>query len=129
MIVQLRRRDRLAHRISYARATLSGVWREEQEQGGGGRAEYSDAALATAERWIQVQEQAWEQMFGELGIAPLTIWYEDAVADPEAAARAVAGHLGVTLDPRAEVDVPSIRRQSQAEAKDWAAKHALSQRS
>lgn len=30
-IVQLKRRDRNAHAISYARAALSGVWRKEQE--------------------------------------------------------------------------------------------------
>jgi LPS sulfotransferase NodH len=126
MIVYLRRRDRVAHRISYARATLSGVWRQEQERDGREEPAYSEEALAAAERWIRVQEQIWEQMFADLRIVPLTLWYEDAVADPAAAALAVAGFLGVPLSQGAEVEVPPIRRQSQAGAKDWAERHATS---
>ena len=122
-IVHLRRRDRLAHCISYARASLSGVWRHEQERAGAREPAYSDEALAAAERGIRVQEQGWEQMFGELGIAPFELCYEDAMADPEATARAVAAYLGVTLQPGAEVEVPPIRRQSQAGAQAWAEQH------
>jgi LPS sulfotransferase NodH len=123
-IIHLRRRDRLAHRISYARATISGVWRQEQEQGGSDEVAYSDAALATAERWLGLQEQAWNQMFAEMGIVPLTLWYEDAVAAPDATAAAVADHLGVALQPQAQVAVPPVRRQSQAGARAWVAQAA-----
>ena len=126
LIVYLRRRDRLAHRISYARADLSGVWRQEQEREGGEEPAYSEAALIAAERGIQFQEQAWAQMFADLRIQPLTLWYEDAVADPAAAAEAVAAHLGVVLTPDAQVAVPPVRRQSQDGARDWAARHAAS---
>ena len=122
-IVELKRRDRLAHRISYARASLSGIWRQEQESGAGGEPDYSDVALANAERWIRAQEQGWEQMFAELGIAPLTLWYEDAVADPDGAVRAVAEYLGIELAPGAAVAIPEIRRQDQAGAEAWAARH------
>ena len=47
------------------------------------------------------------------------------MADPEATAQAVAAYLGVTLQPGAEVEVPPIRRQSQAGPQAWAERHAV----
>lgn len=123
-IVYLERRDRVAHAISYARATLSGVWRAEQEAGQTGQPDYSEAAMQTAERWIESQQEAWETMFRDLRIEPLRLWYEDAVAKPEAAARQVADYLGVTIDPGAAVDVPQVRKQAEGESRRWAAAYA-----
>jgi LPS sulfotransferase NodH len=122
-IVYLGRRDRLAHAISYARATMSGIWRREQEAGGRPEPEYSAEALKTAEQWIDMQAAAWEQMFETLRIDPLRLWYEDVAADPEAAARQVADYLGVTLDPSAAVAVPEVEKQSEAGARAWAERH------
>jgi LPS sulfotransferase NodH len=123
-IVHLQRRDRVAHAVSYARATLSGVWRAQQEAGQGEQIDYSEAAMATAERWIETQQGAWEDMFREMRIAPLTLWYEDALADPAGAARQVAAYLGVTIDPAARVRVPEIRKQAEGDARRWAERHA-----
>ena len=98
--------------------------RLQQLPGASEQPDYSDVALANAERWIRAQEEGWEQMFAELGIAPLTLWYEDAIADPDGMVRAVADYLGVALEPGAEVQVPEIRRQDQAGAEAWATRHA-----
>ena len=122
-IVHLARRDRTAHAISYARATLSGIWRKEQEAGGRAEPEYSEAALATAERWIELQAAAWEEMFASLRIEPLRLWHEDVVARPGDAARQVADYLGVALDPAAAVEVPAVEKQSEAGARAWAERH------
>ena len=122
-IVHLARRDRTAHAISYARATLSGIWRKEQEADGRAEPAYSAEALRTAEQWIEMQNAAWEEMFASLGIAPLRLCYEDVAADPDAAARQVADHLGVTLDPAAAVEIPAVEKQSEAGARAWAARH------
>ena len=123
-IVYLERRDRVAHAISYARATITGVWRKEQEGAGAPAADYSQAALDTAGRWIETQRGAWENMFRDLRIEPLRLWYEDAVADPGGAARQLAAYLGVAIDPDAAVNVPGVEKQSGAEAKLWLARHA-----
>ena len=125
-IVYLERRDRVAHAVSYARATLSGVWRKEQEQGEGPRVEYSEAALATAEQWIDLQAGAWEQMFGDLAVEPLRIWYEDVVADPAGAAARIADYLGVTIDPAAAVNIPPVLKQSESDARAWTERYAQS---
>lgn len=122
-IVYLRRRDRTAHAISYARAILSGVWRKEQEHPALAEPDYSPVAVERAGRLIEEQEASWEAMFADLNLTPLTLWYEDAVAEPERAVAAVAGYLGITLDPGAEVEVPAVARQSQEGARTWAAKH------
>jgi LPS sulfotransferase NodH len=124
--VQLRRRDRTAHAISYARALLSGIWRKEQEPDHRPEPEYSEEAMKLAVRLIDEQEAIWRAMFKDLRIEPLELWYEDVLAEPERSVDAVARYLGVALDPGAAVEVPAIERQSQAGAKAWAERHALS---
>jgi LPS sulfotransferase NodH len=125
-IVYLRRRDRVAQTVSYARATLTGVWRKEQEGTGAPPANYSEDALESAERGIVHQETGWEQMFAELRIEPLTVWHEDALADAAAVARAVADYLGVSIDPVAAVAVPPIEKQSEGDSREWAERYARS---
>jgi LPS sulfotransferase NodH len=123
-VIELRRRDRTAHAISYARATLSGVWRKEQEAAGRGEPDYSAQAIANAEQAIAQQEERWQAMYRDLGVEPLVVWYEDVVADPDGVVATVAEYLVVELDPAATVDVPQIERQEQAGAREWGERHA-----
>jgi LPS sulfotransferase NodH len=123
-VVELRRRDRAAHAISYARASLSGIWRKEQEgTRAGAEPEYSAQAVANAEKLIGQLEGAWLAMYRDLGIDPLVVWYEDAVTDPAAVVQAVADYLEVQLDPAAAIEVPEVERQHQAGARHWAERH------
>ena len=110
-IVYLVRRDRDAHAASYARATLSGVWRKEQERDGAAPA-YSADAVETAMRWIDAQAAAWEAMFRDLAVTPLRLCYEDSLADPGGTAGRVADYLGVALDPAAAIAVPAVEKQT-----------------
>ncbi len=122
-VVQLRRRDRTAHAISYARAALSGIWRSEQEIGGRPEPAYSERAVINAGLSIDQQERVWQAMYRDLDLRPLVLCYEDVLADPAGAVAAVAAHLGVALDPAAAVDIPEIARQSQTGAKVWREAH------
>jgi len=117
-VVHLARRDRVAHAASYARATLSGIWRREQEERAAAAPDYSREAIAAAERRLAVQEEAWEQMFADLDIAPLRLVYEDALAAPEETVARLAAYLGVTLDPAAVCAVPAIEKQRGGD--EWA---------
>jgi len=126
-VVYLARRDRTAHAISYARATISGIWRKEQEAGERVEPDYDEAAFATAGQWIDAQARAWEGMFETLRIEPLRLWYEDLLSSPEDAARQVADYLGVTLDPAAIVDIPPVEKQSEAGSRVWAERHQAAQ--
>jgi len=123
-IVYFERRDRVAHAISYARASLSGVWRKEQEPEEGVAVDYSEVAIGRAEQMIDAEQSAWCQMFGELGIEPLTLWYEDVLADPDMAVAEVARYLGVTLDRTAQFAAPEIEKQSPADSVAWAKRFA-----
>jgi LPS sulfotransferase NodH len=121
-IVYLRRRDRVAQTVSYARASLSGVWRKEQESEAAPLITYSQDALEAAERGITFQEKVWARMFNDLGVAPLELWHEDVLADPSDAVQQVADYLGVSIDPDAAVEVPEIRKQSEGNASEWIAR-------
>ena len=123
-VIQLRRRDRTAHAISYARALLSGIWRTEQESDDRFEPEYSSEAVSRAARLVAQQEDAWQAMYQDLRIDPLEVWYEDVLADPEGTIGTVASYLGVEIDPTAAVVVPVIERQSQKGARAWAERHA-----
>lgn len=124
-VVYLRRRDRVAQVVSYARASLSGVWRKEQEKDRPALVEYSQETLDACERGIAFQERVWEQMFNDLRIDPLTLWHEDVLAEPDRATETVAKRLGVTLDPRAIVEVPPIHKQSEYDAAEWRSRLAI----
>lgn len=121
-VVYLARRDRAAHLISYARATLSGVWRKEQEGEAAPEVPFSERALERAGQWIDSQTEAWEQMFRELRLEPLRLWYEDAVERPDEAVAQVARYLGVVIRPEAAVRIPEVRKQSDEDARAWAAR-------
>lgn len=122
--IYLLRRDRAAHTASFARAALSGVWREEQEAGQ--THEYSREKLEEVEQGIDLMANLWEAMFRDLRIEPLRLWYEDVVANPQETAAQVAAYLGILLDPAAVVPVPAVHKQSAPDIADWAQRYAES---
>lgn len=125
-VVYLRRRDRVAQTVSYARASLSGIWRKEQELINAPLIEYSKEALEAAERGIAFQEDVWERMFSDLRIEPLRLWHEDVLADGQATTKAVADYLCVAIEKASAVAVPEIQKQSDGAARDWAERYSAS---
>lgn len=120
-VVRLRRRDRDAHAISYARASLSGVWRQEQEErSSGAEPAFSPIAVERCKRSIEHQDAAWDSMCADLRIDPLELWFEDALDEPVQAVIQVCDYLGVTHDFAAAVAVPEIKQQSRDGAREWA---------
>jgi LPS sulfotransferase NodH len=126
-VVRLKRRDPVAHAISYARAALSGVWHKVQESPGGAEVPFSTKAVDHARGLLDQQEGDWDLLFAEIGIEPLVLWHEDVIARPAQAVQAVADFLGATLDPAAAVAVPEIERQAETDSRRWAALYAASQ--
>jgi LPS sulfotransferase NodH len=123
-VVRLKRRDPVAHAISYARATMSGIWRKEQEAAGGASVEYSRDAVEQARAFLDQQEADWDALFNELRIEPLTLWYEDIAVRPDEAVRSVAAYLDVELDPAAALAVPQVERQAEADSRRWSGLYA-----
>jgi LPS sulfotransferase NodH len=122
-VVRLMRRDGVAHAISYARAALSGVWRKDQEAAEGTTAEYSSQAVDHARALIDREQADWDLLLEEIGVEPLTLWYEDVLEDPQEAVRAVATFLHVELDAAAALAVPKIEKQSEGDSKLWAERY------
>ena len=123
-IVYLRRRDRVAQTVSYARASLSGIWHKSQEHSKAAEPEFSQDALEACERGIAEQESVWARMFNDLRLQPLEMWHEDVLADPAAAARKVADFIGVSIDPGVAVDAPQIDKQLPGKSAQWIARYS-----
>lgn len=122
-VIRLKRRDPIAHAVSYARAALSGVWHKVQEGEEAPTVDYSEKSVAHARSLLDRQEADWDMLFGEQGAQQLTLWYEDVLKQPDEAVRSVADFLGVNLSPAAAVAVPAIERQSQEDPERWAERY------
>lgn len=122
-VVRLKRRDRLAHAISFARASRSGIWRREQEPPGGIAVEYSRTAVDQAMDELDRAETGWDPLFASLEVEPLTLWYEDIVDRPGDAVHKVAEFLNVRIDPSAAVPVPQVHKQAQSDPHLWAERY------
>ena len=118
-VVVLKRRDRVAHAISYARSALSGIWRKEQEATGAAMVDYSPEAVEQARAYLDQQEADWDMLLKELSIDPLTLWYEDVVEQPANAVTHVAEFIGVELDPAASVTIPMVEKQAEEDSRRW----------
>lgn len=119
-LVRLRRRDRDAHAISLARASLSGIWRKEQENlAAAAEPAFSAVAVERCRRSLDYQDAAWDAMCADLRITPLDLWFEDALMNSSQAVASVCDYLGVALDGAASVSVPPIEQQAQGGAREW----------
>lgn len=118
-VVALKRRDRVAHAISYARSALSGIWRKEQEAASGATVDYSPEAVEQAKVMIEQHEADWDMLLKELSIEPMILWYEDVVEEPDQAVTCVAEFIGVQLDPAASVTIPMVEKQAEDDSRRW----------
>lgn len=123
-VVRLRRRDKIAHAISYARAALSGVWHKQQEPDGGAEVRYSAEAVDHARKLLDQQEADLDLLLTDFRVDPLVLWHEEVVARPREALRSVAAYLSVALDPGAAIIVPEVRKQADGDSRRWAALYA-----
>jgi trehalose 2-sulfotransferase len=118
--VLLKRRDLLGQAISNLRATQTNQWRSTTPQQG--------SAVYEGDRIYQhlrdaVRDYArWDIFFARNGIEPAMIWYEDMVADAQAAVDKVASLFG--LQGRALIRKEKVDLQIQRDAvtNDWRAR-------
>ena len=86
------------------------MWRKEQEATASTKAEYSAKAVDHARALLDQQEADWDLLFKDIGVEPLTVWYEDVLEEPTEAVSTAARFLEIELDPAAAVAVPEIER-------------------
>ena len=115
--IWMRRRDRVAQAVSFARAAQSGHWHH-WDPPPRCVPKYRFDAIDVLASEIKELEQSWRRWFDESGVAPLEVAYEDLAAQPSGETARVLDFLGLT--GAAEVrplTVPSERTD------DWAARY------
>ena len=120
-VIWLRRQNMVARAISHYRALHSKVWSRSKS-----------AADATAEivpefdpaRIHQLyglglfQEESWQWLFGELGVTPHCLTYEELAAEYEPTVRGVLKFMGLD-QPVGSIGTVSLARQADAVSQEW----------
>lgn len=97
-LVHLYRDDVVAQAVSLHLSEITGVWDFTGDLATVPRTDIAwgdPSHLAECERVIRQQNRWWSELFGSLKHEPLTIRYEDFVADPPAGVRRLAEDLGI----------------------------------
>jgi len=117
------RRDRVAQAVSAEIAHQTRRWalREPPPRR---PVAYNREAIRKRLDGINRQVAGWATWFDEHGIVPLTVWYENLVADPGAALNAVLGHIDPPgwcggLTGRRDVGRPRPQRQADGVNAEW----------
>lgn len=119
--VRIRRRDRVAQAVSWTRALQTHAWAAEHRPRA--RPRYRRRAIARRLVAIEAQERGWDAYLSARGHEPVELVYEDLVADPAAAVRAVLTALG---EPAEVAGGPlPMRRQADHTSAVWAARFRM----
>jgi len=117
----LRRRNTVAQGISYYRATQSGIWRVRRAGISPSAATALPFDLDEIDRFIKLVEsfdRSWNDFFTQKKIKPLTLTYEDFVADYENTIRAICRYFG--LDSKVVSIRPhAFRQQADSLSLEW----------
>jgi trehalose 2-sulfotransferase len=120
-IVHVVRRDRLRQAISWLRAAEEEVWVVSEDEPARPVREpvFQYEVIAGMMDLIARGEQAWVDLYKDLGVRPLEVVYEDLTSPEgyELTLRRVLRHLG--LDDSIEIPRPSTHRQADDVNDEW----------
>lgn len=119
--IRIRREDRVAQAVSWARALQSGRWASHQRSLL--PVIYRRRQVERLEAEILRQEGAWSRFFDSNGIEPLELSYEELVAERDVTLRRVLAFLGVAGAETAAIPEPSLAPQADATTEDWIERH------
>lgn len=119
-LVRVRRRDVLGQAISLARARQTGQFTASHLQREAPA--YDARALRHALRSVEKQEAIWDQVIGRRGVQPLSIAYEDLLADPQAVVDWIASLVGVALPVPLDRSLVTLSVQRDEQSADWRAR-------
>ncbi|MCC7276353.1 MAG: hypothetical protein IT561_27055 [Alphaproteobacteria bacterium] len=130
--VRLRRRDAVAQAISFDLALQTNAWLETRQSVDRSRPRLDTTFIA----WridrllarIAAADQLWDNLFDANGVTPLELWYEDLLADPDTACRAVCALVGVKPRERFELSQSRFLRQDDPQKAEWRERYLASLR-
>lgn len=117
--IWIRRDDRVAQAVSWARALQTGRWAAHQRTLM--PPFYRRRQIARLLATIEAHEGAWQQFFDAHGIEPLCISYEELVATPELPIRRSLDWLGAATDGL-QIEALGSGRQHDATSARWIAR-------
>jgi trehalose 2-sulfotransferase len=127
-VVHLCRGDVLRQAISYAVARQTGVWIEGQEAERDD-ADYDPGLIAECLDDISVQNACWISAFTAAGIAPMSLRYEDVIADVHATVTRIARHMDVIgVGDTTNVSIATTRQARAGRTEDWIRRYAAQRR-
>jgi LPS sulfotransferase NodH len=118
--VHLTRADRRRQIVSLAIANQTDQWASYDDR----RAEpvYDAVKVEEAALFLAHEAKAWEDFFTARGIAPLRLTYEELLAEPDRAARAVCALVGVEPQEPFVLERAATKKQGSALNEDWLAR-------
>ena len=129
--IWLRRRDAVAQGVSWSKACQTRLWWDTDAPPAPPLGVSAPEALRFDYGFIERSmyslsdwDGVWRTFFDATGVVPLTVWYEDLVADYRASVDRVLHHLGVQLPDGPEVRQPVFRRQADDTSAVWASRFA-----
>lgn len=121
--VWLRRRNRVEQAVSWAIACQTGVWARKAGEKPRPR-DIPRFDFKVIDEWcnrIENHNAAWANYFRENGIEPLTLFYEDLVANNRATVERVLEFLRVPLPPRMQIVPSGWEKQADELSAQWIA--------
>jgi LPS sulfotransferase NodH len=122
-LVHIRRRDRIAQAVSFARATQTEQWTSAHDVPAA-PPRYDDEQIRALLEWIEREEVAWESFIAASEAPVLRLAYEELVEAIEETVLTVMRFLEIELPPGFEVPAPTLARQADALNAEWAARYA-----
>lgn len=116
--IRLRRRDRVAQAVSWAKAVQTQQWsslRSSQPID----IQYNYFLIARRFADARGNERAWDRWFDEMGIEPLELIYEEFVLDLPGTVETIARHLGREDTMICRADATNYEVQRNAVNQEW----------
>ena len=119
-LVRLRRMDVVGQAISLTRARQTGQFVASDRARGASA--YDAQAIREALRSIAAQEAIWDAAMARLGVQPLSVTYEDILADPQGVVDRIALLLGLPLPVPIDRAVIAQTMQRDERTAEWRAR-------
>lgn len=123
--VWLTRRDKARQALSYYRACKTNRWweidgdRQAQSATSSVQPQFDPKAIEQLEFVLQQNDSSWSSHFESTGVRPLTIYYEDLVADYAGTILHMLNWLEVAGAGAVYISPPRLKRQSDSKSEEW----------
>jgi LPS sulfotransferase NodH len=121
----LTRRDKARQAVSFYRAYKTGAWwlidglAPGESPQGDAHVDFDPEVVMGLEEVFHGNDIGWESYFRASGITPLTLYYEDFVADYAEGIRTVLKWLNIPDAETVPIRDPRLKRQSDTKTEEW----------